>query len=119
MAVLEPLEWTDMDEERLARMEVLLAGGTEDLRRTRETIEQTLGQFDHRISMVEVHVRALQDKELQQKTLAQERERVAEETAERMVEHRHRVITRRDLWATAILLALAAVISALISAHII
>lgn len=105
-----------MDEERLARMEVLLAAGTEDLRRTRESIESALGHIENRVSMVEVHVRALQDKELQQKTLDRERERVAEETAERMEEHRHRQISRRDLWGTALVLALFTVLAALIAA---
>lgn len=108
-----------MDEERLARMEVLLASGTEDLRRTREAMEHTFETLDHRLSMVELHVRSLQDKELAQKVLDNERERVAQKTAENVLEHRHRQITRRDVWLTATLLAAAAIFSALIGAHVI
>lgn len=104
-----------MDEERLARMEVLLEGGTQDLQRTRELMEHGLKELAGRVGMLEVHVRALQDKELADKVLVKERERVAEETAERMLEHRHRQVSRRDLWLTALLLVGATILAALIA----
>lgn len=107
--------WTGMDEERLARMEVLLEGGTKDLALTRTAMEKAVENLDRRLAMVELSVRALEDKQLRDKTIAAERERIAEATAERVLDERHRHISRVDLYVTAVLIGVATIAATLVA----
>lgn len=78
---------------RLAKLEDLIKGVSEDVAAVRESSGESLKVIGSRVSLLEVNVRALEDWRLAQKVLENERKAVAEQVAD---DRQHEGFTRRQ-----------------------
>lgn len=117
----------ESDSVKIGRLEEAVGGIREDVGDIKSDLRTFKESFEHRLSYVEdVRLRGLEDREIARKAVADERARAtdaaraaAEQAAAHVADERKLRISRRDLWGTAILLAIAAVVAALITAGVI
>lgn len=105
---------------KIAHLEDMVAGASTDLSAVRESLTTAVDQFNRRLAMVEMNVRALEDWRLAQKVLDTERAQVRRLELEHQAELQRRQVTRVDLLVAvlAIVLTCAATITAsLIASH--
>ena len=119
-------ERREPDSVKIARIEEAVNGIREDVAEIKAAQKATFEAFDHRVSYLEdVRVTGLENREIARKAVAEERARAsdaaraaAEQAAAHVTAERKLRISRRDIWGTAILLAVGGIVAALIAAHI-
>ena len=111
----------ETDSVKIARIEEAVGGMREDL----ADIKATLGSFDHRVAYLEdVRVRAIEDREIARKAVADERARAADaarhaaeqaqQAAAEAATHADQKLTRRQAWTIAAITCAVAILCAVI-----
>lgn len=99
----------------LGELKGLLRQATDDIRATRDATEKGLRDMGRRVGMVEVNVRALEDREVRRKAIEEERERVAKERHDERQAASDRQLTKRQFWIGTLAICVATILAALIA----
>lgn len=110
---------------QMAHIEELLERVTAEIHGTRQAAEKGLAAIDRRVSMLEVNVRALEDRDVRRRAIEEERVRTARENRESATVERQEIraaqdrqLTKRHFWAGVAIASMATLLSALIAAHV-